>query len=133
MGKIIINEINGKYIFQIKAANGEIIAQSKSYISKHTCINGINSAIKSVAAANDKLLNLTGDCFKVITNPKFEIFKTNTNDYTFILRAKNGEALLYGGDYKSKLGCMNGIESVKRNTIEECEIVVPNRKQDNKP
>lgn len=131
MGKIILTESNGKYIFQLKAANGEIIAQSKGYTTKRTCINGIKSTIKSVSAANDKLLNFTSDSFKVITNPKFEMFKTDSNDYTFILRAKNGEALLYGGEYKSKPGCINGIESVKRNTA-EYEIVLPGRKQDNK-
>lgn len=126
MGKIILSRINDRYSFELKAANGEVIAQSKCYTSKNACIKGVNSVIKSVAAANNKLLNLTADSHKVVTNPKFEMFSEDSGDYTFILRAKNGEALLYGGSYKSKLGCLNGIESVKRNTS-DYEIILPSK------
>jgi len=50
-----------------------------------------------------------------VTNPKFQIYKSGT-EYRYRLRARNGEIILHGEGYTSKQGCLNGIDSVKRNS-----------------
>ena len=41
----------GQYRFNLKAANGEIIARSEGYSSKAGCVNGINSVKKNAPIA----------------------------------------------------------------------------------
>ena len=41
----------GEYRFNLKAANGEVIARSEGYSSKAACVNGINSVKKNAAIA----------------------------------------------------------------------------------
>ncbi len=41
----------GQYRFNLKAANGEIIARSEGYTSKAGCVNGINSVKKNASIA----------------------------------------------------------------------------------
>tara|TARA_R110002167_G_scaffold79830_5_gene219865 strand:- start:4245 stop:4586 length:342 start_codon:yes stop_codon:yes gene_type:complete len=50
-----------------------------------------------------------------VTNPKFQIYKSGT-EFRYRLRARNGEIILHGEGYTSKQGCLNGIDSVKRNS-----------------
>lgn len=42
---------SGEYRFNLKAANGEIIARSEGYSSKAACVNGINSVKKNAPIA----------------------------------------------------------------------------------
>ena len=42
---------DGKFHFRLKAANGEIIAQSQGYSTKANCMNGIESVKKNAASA----------------------------------------------------------------------------------
>ena len=51
-----------------------------------------------------------------MTNPKFEITKRTNGEFQFNLRAAgNGEIIATSEGYSSKQGCINGIESVKKN------------------
>jgi len=50
-----------------------------------------------------------------VTNPKFQIYKSGT-EYRYRLKARNGEIILHGEGYTSKQNCLNGIDSVKRNS-----------------
>jgi hypothetical protein len=47
--------------------------------------------------------------------PKFEWFKDKAGKFRFRLKAPNGEIIATGEAYNSKDGCVNGIESVKKN------------------
>ena len=47
--------------------------------------------------------------------PKFEWFKDKTGKFRFRLVAANGEIIATSEAYSSKDGCVNGIESVKKN------------------
>ena len=47
--------------------------------------------------------------------PKFEWYKDKAGKFRFRLLAANGEKIATGEAYSSKDGCMNGIESVKKN------------------
>ncbi len=47
--------------------------------------------------------------------PKFEWYKDKAGKFRFRLVAGNGETIATSEGYNSKDGCMNGIESVKKN------------------
>lgn len=46
---------------------------------------------------------------------KFEWFKDKAGKFRFRLLAPNGEKIAVSEAYSSKDGCLNGIESVKKN------------------
>lgn len=50
-----------------------------------------------------------------MANPKFEVFKDAQGEFRFNLKAPNGEIIAISEGYTSKAGCLNGIESVKKN------------------
>ena len=52
---------------------------------------------------------------------KFVVKQTNTG-IKFDLKARNGKVIATSEGYKAKAGCLNGIESVKKNAP-EAEIV----------
>ena len=47
--------------------------------------------------------------------PVFEWYKDKAGKYRFRLKAANGETIAVSEGYASKDGCVNGIESVKKN------------------
>ena len=49
---------------------------------------------------------------------KFEVYTDKSGKYRFRLKAGNGEIIASSEAYESKAGCMNGIESVKKNAPE---------------
>jgi uncharacterized protein YegP (UPF0339 family) len=50
---------------------------------------------------------------------KFECYKDKAGEFRFRLKAGNGENILSSEGYSSKASCMNGIESVKKNCLDE--------------
>jgi uncharacterized protein len=50
---------------------------------------------------------------------KFVITTRKNGEYQFSLRASNGQEILGNEGYSAKAGCINGIESVKKNAVEE--------------
>jgi uncharacterized protein YegP (UPF0339 family) len=54
MGKPVFEwyiDKSGQFRFNLKAANGEIIARSEAYKSKAACVNGIESVKKNAPLA----------------------------------------------------------------------------------
>jgi uncharacterized protein YegP (UPF0339 family) len=47
--------------------------------------------------------------------PVFEWYKDKAGKFRFRLKAANGEIIAVSEGYASKEGCVNGIESVKKN------------------
>ena len=47
---------------------------------------------------------------------KFEIKKDKAGEFRFNLKASNGQVILSSEGYKAKTSCMNGIESVRKNS-----------------
>lgn len=47
---------------------------------------------------------------------KFEIKKDKAGEFRFNLKAGNGQVILSSEGYKAKASCMDGIESVKKNS-----------------
>lgn len=50
---------------------------------------------------------------------KFEIYKDNSGEFRFRLKASNGQNILSSEGYAAKSGCTNGIESVKKNAPDD--------------
>ena len=122
MGKYVVKKTNTGVKFDLKAGNGEIIANSEVYSSKSACMNGIKSVMKNapIAALEDQ----TVEGFEKAKNPKFEVYVDKAGEFRFRLKAANGEIIATGEGYKAKKSCLNGIESIRKNAdspVEEAE------------
>ena len=98
-GKFEIKQTaNGKYTFNLRAGNGQIILSSEMYESRSAAQNGIQSVKKNAAddARYDRLTAKSGDPY-------------------FVLKAGNGEPIGRSEMYSSAAAMENGIESVKKN------------------
>lgn len=113
MGKFVVKETKTGVKFDLKAGNGEVIATSEVYSSKAGCMNGIESVKKNAPAA--AVEDQTVEGFATEKNPKFEVYTDKAGEFRFRLKATNGQIIATGEGYKSKAGCMNGIESIKKN------------------
>ncbi len=47
---------------------------------------------------------------------KFEVYKDKAGEFRFRLKAANGQNILSSEGYKAKTSCLNGVESVKKNS-----------------
>jgi len=122
MGKFIVKTTNTGFKFDLKAGNGEVIATSEVYSTKNACLNGVESVKNNcVGGVEDQ----TVEGFEAVKHPKFEVYLDKSGEYRFRLKARNGEIIAVSEGYKAKAGCLNGIESVKKNApdaaIEEVE------------
>ena len=120
MGTFLVKETATGIKFDLKAGNGEVIATSEVYNSKDACLNGIASVKKNSVVAN--IEDQTAEVFESQKHPKFEIYIDKKGEYRFRLTATNGQIIAVGEGYKAKAGCLNGIESVKKNAP-DAEIV----------
>ncbi|MDD2436400.1 MAG: YegP family protein [Massilibacteroides sp.] len=50
---------------------------------------------------------------------KFELSKRKDGEFQFNLKAENGEVILTSEGYTTKTACLNGMESVKRNSVDD--------------
>ena len=120
MSKFVIRNVSSGIKFDLKATNGQVIATSEVYESKASCLNGVESVKKNAPIANVE--NQTLENYEVKTHPKFEMYQDKAGEYRFRLKARNGEIIGISEGYTAKAGCLNGIESVKKNA-EDAEIV----------
>ena len=120
MGSFVVKPASSGIKFNLKASNGEIIATSEVYNSKDACFNGIESVKKNAVAA--EIEDQTVEGFEEKKNPKFEVYKDKAGEFRFRLKATNGQIIATGEGYKAKAGCLNGIESIKKNAP-EAEII----------
>ena len=113
MSKFVIRAVNSGVKFDLRAANGQTILTSEVYTTSAACRKGIASVAKNAPAA--KLENQTEEGWKVLTNPKFELYRDKSGFFRFRLKARNGEIIAVSECYSGKAGCLNGIESVRKN------------------
>ncbi len=92
---------DGQFMFNLKAANGQVILTSERYKTKPSAENGIESVRKN---------SIRKGAFEVRDNAKGEPY--------FILKATNGQEVGRSEYYSSKASMENGIESVKKNAPE---------------
>ena len=113
MGKFVIKQAKTGPMFNLKAGNGQVIATSEIYNSMAACKNGIESVRKNAPIA--PIEDQTKEGYATEKNPKFEVYKDKAGEFRFRLKATNGQIIATGEGYKALAGCMNGIESVKKN------------------
>jgi uncharacterized protein YegP (UPF0339 family) len=89
---------SGKFYFNLKAGNGQIILTSEMYEAKGGATNGIESVKRN--APDDK---------------RYERKQTKDGEPYFVLKAGNGEIIGRSENYSSTASMENGIESVKEN------------------
>ena len=116
MGKFLVRQVSSGMKFDLKAGNGEVIATSEVYKSKGSCLKGVNSVKVNapVAAVEDQ----TVEGFAKATHPKFEVYQDKAGELRFRLKAKNGQIIAVSEGYTAKAGCLNGIESDKKNAAD---------------
>lgn len=89
---------NGEFMFNLLAANGQVVLTSETYKAKASANNGIES-VRTNSADDGRFVRETA------SNGKFY----------FKLKARNGEVIGKSQMYASQDTCENGIESVKTN------------------
>lgn len=89
---------NDQFMFNLKAANGEIILTSETYKSKDSAINGIESVKKNAPL-----------------DAQYERKTSTSSQPYFVLKAKNHEVIGRSETYSSPGAMEKGIESVKKN------------------
>lgn len=99
MGKFEIKKDKaGKFRFNLKAGNGQVILTSEGYNTKSACENGIDSVRKN---AKDKA--------------RFDMLVAKNGKPYFNLKAPNGQVIGASQMYASKASMKNGIKSVAKN------------------
>lgn len=113
MGKFFIRKVPSGVKFDLCAPNGEVILTSEVYTTLASCRRGIASIRKNAVTAGleDQTAAETGRQ----TNPKFQVFRDKMGQFRFRLRSRNGEIIGVSEGYAEKIGCLGGIESVRRN------------------
>ena len=55
---------------------------------------------------------------------KFEVYQSGSkNEFRFRLKADNGQTILSSEGYTTKASCLNGIESVKKNSSDPKRVI----------
>ena len=99
MGKFEIKkDKSGKFRFNLKAGNGQVILSSQGYASKSGCDNGIESVRKN--SQNDDM---------------FDRCEAKDGSPYFCLKSSNGQVIGNSEMYSSNSAMENGIASVKKN------------------
>ena len=89
---------SGKFSFNLKAANGQVILTSQTYKTKAAAKNGIKSV-----------------CTNCGKKSSFEQKKSKKGQPYFVMLAANKQVIGKSQMYASKTSMMNGIKSVKKN------------------
>lgn len=97
----------GKFRFNLKASNGQVILTSEAYESRASAMKGIQSVKKN--ALNDK---------------RFERKVAKDGSAYFVMKASNGEPIGRSETYKTTRSMENGIASVGRNAA-DAPVVEP--------
>lgn len=110
---------DGRFVFNLYAANRVIVATSQIYSSSQSAINGINSVITNAekASVEDQTLKT----FTPQSFPKWEIYLDKAGQFRFRLLASNASCICHSQGYTQKSTCKKGIESIIR-TVKSAEI-----------
>jgi len=120
MGKFVIKKSkNDQYVFNLLAANGQVICTSEIYKAIDGAKNGIESVRKNCMA---EIEDQTVEGYEAKKNPKYEVYADKAGETRFRLKAGNGQIIAVSEGYKAKKSALNGIDSIKRNAP-DAEIV----------
>jgi uncharacterized protein YegP (UPF0339 family) len=91
---------SGKFSFNLKAVNGQVILTSQAYKTKAAAKNGIKS--------------VSTNCGK---DARFEHKTSKKGEPYFVLLAASKQVIGKSQMYASKTSMLNGIKSVKKNAL----------------
>lgn len=98
-GKFVISKKkSGKFMFNLKAGNGEIILTSEEYTARASALNGIESVKKNAVDA-----------------ARYERKQDKKGQSFFVLKAGNNEPIGKSESYSTPSSMENGIKSVMSN------------------
>ena len=110
---------DGRYVFNLFAANHVIVATSQIYSSSQSAMVGIKSVISNAEKANVE--DQTLKSFQPQPYPKWELYIDKAGQYRFRLCASNGSCVCHSQGYTQKSTCKKGIESIIR-TVKTAKI-----------
>ncbi len=116
MGKFVKREVSTGIKFDLKATNGQVIGTSEVYTTEQSCDKGIASVMKNAPVANVEDQTVEG--FETLKHPKFEVYTDKKGEFRFRLKSTNGQIILVSEGYTTHTNCMNGVESVKKNSVD---------------
>lgn len=99
--EVFKGENDGKFYFNLKAGNGQVILSSQGYVNKEDCLSGVESVRNH--AADEKY---------------FEVKESADGKGFFNLKASNGQVIGRSQMYASESGLKNGIESIQARSQE---------------
>jgi uncharacterized protein YegP (UPF0339 family) len=100
---------DGQFAVVLKAANGQVIAESNPYATAE-------EADAAIPAARDLVAGILRYEAAMTQGARFTLWKeASDNEWHFKLLAADGEALLNSEGYTGRTGAVNGIESVRAN------------------
>lgn len=105
---------DGRFVFNLYAANHVIVATSQVYSSSQSALVGINSVIANADKAPIEDQSLKS--YETYGYPKWEIYVDKGGQYRFRLYAANGSCICHSQGYTSKTNCKNGIDSIIRSS-----------------
>jgi len=91
---------NGKFLFNLKAVNHEVILTSQVYEQKSSAIEGIESVRHNGALDSN-----------------FELKSSASNEPYFVLKAPNHQVIGKSEMYSYEASARHGIDSVKKNCV----------------
>ena len=117
MSRFVTREVESGVKFDLKASNGQTVLTSEVYKTEAACARGIASVRNNapIAGVEDQ----TEEGYRVLSHPKFEMYRDKAGEFRFRLKARNGRIIGVSEGYERKAGCLNGIESVKINAVAE--------------
>lgn len=115
MGKYVMKTTKTGIRFDLLAANGQIIASSQTYKAELNCRKGIASVKRNAQRAY--LENQTEEGYERKGCPKFEVYTDKAGEFRFRLKAKNGQVVAVSEGYTTLKNCLNGVESVRKNSV----------------
>ena len=89
---------NGKFLFNLKAANGEVILTSQMYKSLDGAKRGVSSVQRNAADA-----------------ARYESRTAKNGELFFVLKAKNAKVIGQSETYPTEAALKKGIASVQKN------------------
>ena len=93
-GKFIVEVFDGEYSWDLKASNGQILAQAEGYTSKSGCMNSIESFKKAIEEGS------------------FKCVKDKSGNFAYKLYTSSGRVCAVGEAYPTKTSAESAAQSV---------------------
>lgn len=109
MDYFVIRRVATGVKFDLRSANGEVIATSEVYKTEAACRKGVDSVRSNAPQAPVEDQTAGQHC----ANPKFEVYQDRSGQFRFRLRARNGGIIAVSENYSVKAACLDGIAAVR--------------------